>query len=225
MSAPTVRCVALRKTYPGPQGDVVALDSVDLEVYPGETLAITGPSGCGKTTLLNLLGALDRPTAGTLEVCSQSLSDLDPTQRALFRRQRLGFVFQQYRLIPTLTALENVTLPLRYAGVPAAERLARARPLLERVGLAGREDHLPSHLSGGEQQRVAVARALVGDPRLILADEPTGNLDGETAEGIVDLLHTASAAGAALVVVTHDPEVAAAMARQVRLRAGTVQPD
>jgi ABC-type lipoprotein export system ATPase subunit len=217
-----IACQALRKEYPGPSGPVVALDSVDLRVEPGETLAITGPSGCGKTTLLNLLGALDRPSAGTLEVCGELLGHLDATQRALFRRRRLGFVFQQYRLIPTLTALENVTLPLRYAGVPLPERRERASALLERVGLAGRADHLPSRLSGGEQQRVAVARALVSDPELILADEPTGNLDGETAQGIVDLLLSAAAGGTALVLVTHDPEVAGVMSRQVRLRSGRV---
>ena len=229
MSAPqdgsAVVCRGLTKHWPGPGGGpvVFALRGVDLTIAAGEHVAITGPSGCGKTTLLNLIGALDRPSAGTLEVCGQALQGLGPRERALFRRGQVGFVFQQFHLIPTLTALENVALPLRYAGAPLRERTRRAAALLERVGLATRAAHLPGLLSGGEQQRVALARALVGGARLLLCDEPTGNLDGETRREVLRLLAEAGADGVTRVVVTHDPEVAAAAGRRVALRDGRVE--
>jgi putative ABC transport system ATP-binding protein len=217
-----VRCVGLTRHYAG-AGDapVRALDGLDLVVPAGEFLAVTGPSGCGKTTFLNLLGALDTPSGGTLEVFGQPVAGLSATDRALYRRATVGFVFQQFLLIPTLTALENVALPLGYAGVPKGEARDRAVALLDRVGLAARHDHLPALLSGGEQQRVAVARALVTGARLLLADEPTGNLDGATAQQVVALLRE-HAADRTIVMVTHDPEVANLADRQLRLRDGRI---
>ncbi len=225
MPEPAIACERLEKVYPSGTGAVHALRGIDLSVAPGELVAITGPSGCGKTTLLNLMGALDRPTGGRLRVLGEELSGRGPRERALFRRTRLGFVFQQFHLIPTLTALENVALPLRYAGVARAERERRAAGWLERVGLLARAAHRPLLLSGGEQQRVAVARALVGGARLLLADEPTGNLDGATARAIVGLLREAAGEGVTVVLVTHDLEVAGAAARRVRLRDGAIEAD
>ena len=225
MSAPpAVECAALTKTYAAEARPVHALRSVDLVVAPGAFVAVTGPSGCGKTTLLNVLGALDRPTAGSARVHGVELGGLSARERALYRRAQVGFVFQQFHLIPTLTALENVALPLQYGGAPRVARRARAAALLERVGLGERADHRPLLLSGGEQQRVAVARALVTGARLLLADEPTGNLDRATADGIVALLREASAEGVTVLLVTHDGEVAAAADRQLRLRDGRVVP-
>jgi putative ABC transport system ATP-binding protein len=222
---PAIHCEGLEKHYPTASGNVAALRGLDLQITAGEFLAVTGPSGCGKTTLLNMLGALDRPTNGRLRVFGRDLDGLTARERALYRRTDVGFVFQQFHLIPTLTAEENVSLPLRYGGVPRGERKARARVLLDRVGLAARGDHFPALLSGGERQRVAMARALVGGARLLLADEPTGNLDGETAGQIVGLLADAVAEGITVVLVTHDPEVAALASRRLRLRDGAVEAD
>jgi putative ABC transport system ATP-binding protein len=220
MTEPVIRCVGLEKHYPAASGEVRALDGLDLEVEGGEFLAVTGPSGCGKTTLLNLLGALDSATGGSVTVFGQELKALSKQQRALYRRESIGFVFQQFHLIPTLTASENVSLPLRYGGVSRAERRQRAEALLERVGLGERTEHFPALLSGGERQRVALARALVGGAKLILADEPTGNLDGETAQSIVSQLLNTRGDGTTIVMVTHDPEIAALASRQLRLRDG-----
>ncbi len=221
-----IECRSLEKRYAptGESAEVYALRGVDLVVGPAEAVAITGPSGCGKTTLLNILGALDRPTGGVARVLGRDLTPLGPRERALYRRASVGFVFQQFHLVPTLTALENVGLPLRYAGVAAPARDARARALLERVGLGPRAGHLPALLSGGEQQRVALARALVGGARLLLADEPTGNLDRETAAQITGLLReVVDKEGVTLVLVTHDEALAASLPRRVRLRDGRVE--
>jgi putative ABC transport system ATP-binding protein len=218
-----IECVGLEKVYVGPAGPVPALRSIDLTVSAGEAVAITGPSGCGKTTLLNILGALDRPTGGVARVAGRDLAPLDTRERALFRRTCVGFVFQQFHLVPTLTAEENVAMPLAYAGVPRAERRARATALLDRVGLAARARHLPATLSGGEQQRVALARALAGGAKALLADEPTGNLDRATARDIVALLREVVAQGVTLVLVTHDLDLAATFDRQVKLRDGRVE--
>lgn len=222
---PAVECVKLEKRYAAPGGgvEVAALRGIDLVVAPGESVAITGPSGCGKTTLMNILGALDRPTGGVARVLGTDLAGLGPRERALVRRSSVGFVFQQFHLVPTLTAEENVALPLSYAGVPRPERRARALALLERVGLAARAEHLPTLLSGGEQQRVAVARALAGGAKLLLCDEPTGNLDQATAASIVELLQETVRAGVTLLVVTHDLDLAAKFGRRVKLRDGLVE--
>jgi putative ABC transport system ATP-binding protein len=222
MNQLAIECVNLEKVYVGPAGPVAALRGVDLSIMRGQSIAITGPSGCGKTTLLNVLGALDRPTGGVARVLGQDLAPLDTRARALFRRSSVGFVFQQFHLVPTLTAEENVALPLSYAGVPLAERKKRAAALLERVGLGARGAHTPLSLSGGEQQRVALARALAGGAQVLLADEPTGNLDRVTAADIVKLLREVVASGVTLVLVTHDLDLAATFDRQVRLRDGRV---
>jgi putative ABC transport system ATP-binding protein len=192
------------------QGNVVrALAGADLDVEAGEFVAILGKSGSGKSTLLNLLGGLDRPTSGELEVDGQDLVRLSEAGLARFRARTVGFVFQSFHLQPRFAAWENVSLPLVFAGVPRRERRQRAFGLLERVGLAHRADHRPSQLSGGEQQRVALARSLVAAPRLLLGDEPTGNLDSATSEAILDLVGEVHRGGATVVLVTHDAELAA----------------
>lgn len=221
--APAILCEKLSKRYETASGTIHALRDLDLAVARGEFLAVTGPSGCGKTTFLNLLGALDRPSDGRLEVFGRSLSGLSPKERALFRRGTVGFVFQQFNLIPTLTALENVALPLQYAGTPRRERLERAGALLDRVALAARADHFPLLLSGGEQQRVALARASAPRPDILLADEPTGNLDATNGAAIMDLLFALrDRHGATLVLVTHAPDLAARCDRVVHLLDGRI---
>jgi len=202
--------------------EVEALRGVDLQVTRGEFLAVMGPSGSGKSTLLHLMGCLDRPTKGRVLFEGEDVTRLKPSALARIRNRRVGFVFQSFNLSPTLTALGNVELPMIFAGVPRKERLARARELLGKVGLRERERHLPSELSGGEQQRVAIARALANSPDLLLADEPTGNLDTETGRGILSLLSEANREGVTLVVVTHDPEVAATAGRRLRIRDGRI---
>ena len=198
-------------------GSVDAVAGVSLTVVPGELLVVAGPSGSGKTTLLQLLGALDRPTAGSVLLGGRDLSEMGEGELARVRRESLGFVFQQFNLIPTMNALQNVEAALAPAG--GALR-PRAQELLERVGLGDRLTHLPSQLSGGEQQRVAIARALANRPRILLADEPTGNLDSATGDEIVGLLRSLVDDGLALVLVTHDPAIAAAGDRVVRMRDG-----
>ncbi|MBI3725603.1 ABC transporter ATP-binding protein [bacterium] len=223
MSDEAVLCEKLEKVYPGPGGGVAALRGVDLSVARGEVVAVTGASGSGKTTLLHVLGAIDAPTRGRASVLGEDVGALAGFARTRFRREKVGFVFQQFHLVPTLTALEQVELPLRYAGVARAPRLERAAKLLERVGLTSRALHLPAALSGGEQQRVALARALANEPGLLLADEPTGNLDGERASAVIDLLLAArKERGVAVLIVTHDPVVAARADRIVRMRDGLV---
>ncbi len=205
--------------------EVEALRGVDLRVPRGEFLAVMGPSGSGKSTLLHIMGCLDRPTEGKVLFEGRDVSRLRPVALARIRNRRVGFVFQSFNLSPTLTALGNVELPMVFAGVPRRKRLARARELLARVGLRERERHLPSELSGGEQQRVAIARALANSPDLLLADEPTGNLDTETGRGVLSLLSEANGEGVTVAVVTHDPEVAAAAARKLRIRDGRIVGD
>ncbi len=202
--------------------EVEALRGVDLEVERGEFLAVMGPSGSGKSTLLHLMGCLDRPTKGRVLFEGEDVSSMRPTALARIRNRRVGFVFQSFNLSPTLTALGNVELPMVFAGMPRGERLRRARELLARVGLAEREGHLPAELSGGEQQRVAIARALANSPDLLLADEPTGNLDSETGRGVLALISEANAGGVTVVVVTHDPEVAGIAHRALRIRDGRI---
>jgi putative ABC transport system ATP-binding protein len=210
-----------------PSGDVAvqALRSISLDVHSGEFVAIMGPSGSGKTTLLGILGLLDRPTTGSYLLVGQEMSKLDETKRAHVRGEKIGFVFQAYNLLPRSTAFKNVELPLIYAGVPARERRDRVLAALAEVGLAERVDHVPTQLSGGEQQRVAVARALVVEPSVLLADEPTGNLDSASAEDVLVLLERVNERGATIVMVTHSNEVAERASRIVRLADGLVVGD
>jgi putative ABC transport system ATP-binding protein len=213
------------KAYGDGDGLVTAVDEVDLVIAEGEFLVVAGPSGSGKTTLLQLLGALDRPTSGEVRFEGDDLGSMGDGELARLRRETFGFVFQQFNLIPTLTALQNVEVALAPTGIASAARRARARDLLDRVGLAARREHLPSQLSGGEQQRVAIARALANEPRVVLADEPTGNLDSSTGEGIVALLYTLSEAdGLTVLLVTHDQSIAATAPRVVRMRDGRLVP-
>jgi putative ABC transport system ATP-binding protein len=207
-------------------GEVRALDGIDLRIGPGEVVAVEGPSGSGKSTLLQLLGALDTPTAGRIEFDGQQLAKADDKTLTRLRRDAIGFVFQQFNLIPTLTAAENIEIAMLPLKRSRAERQARVATLLEQVGLAERSEHLPSRLSGGEQQRVAIARALANEPRVVLADEPTGNLDSATAGEVIDLLAALCAdSGVTVVLVTHDEEVASRARRRIRLRNGEVQSD
>jgi len=202
---------------------VRALRGVSFTVAPGEFVAIVGPSGSGKSTLLNLLGALDRPTTGAVRLDGRDVATMSDTQLARLRNAEIGFVFQQFHMLARTTALDNVALPLVYAGVGRSARVARARGALEAVGLGHRLDHHPTELSGGEQQRVAIARAVVTDPRILLADEPTGNLDTVTGDDVMRLLEQLNTdRGTALIVITHDPDIAARAPRQIRLRDGVI---
>ena len=197
----------LRKTYQMGRALVHALDNVNLEIAPETFTTVMGPSGSGKSTLLYLLGGLDRPTRGNILVNQQSVETLDENALARYRRRTIGFIFQSFNLIPTLTALENVAFPMRFAQIPRRERHIRAYELLQKVGLADRVHHKPTELSGGQQQRVAVARALVNNPQLILADEPTGNLDTSSGNSIMQLLAELHGQGRTVLVVTHDPRM------------------
>jgi len=204
---------------------VHAVRDVSLEIDAGEYVAIVGPSGCGKSTLLHLLGAIDRPDQGTLDMLGREIARLPEREATAFRLRNVGFVFQRFYLVPTLTARENIELPMAEAGLARDERAARAHELLSYVGLAGRERHRPSQLSGGEQQRVAIARALANRPSLLLADEPTGELDARTGAEVVALFDRLNADGTTLVIVTHDEELARAARRVLHMRDGSVVSD
>jgi putative ABC transport system ATP-binding protein len=230
-ATPILEARSAVKEYPlaggAPNGDgshvVAALRGVDLRIAPGEFVAIVGPSGCGKSTLLNLLAGIDDPTAGAVRRLGQDLHALDERARSRLRLEQIGFVFQRFHLLAVLSALENVELPMAEAGVPRAERRARARELLDYVGLGARTRHRPPQLSGGEQQRVAIARALANRPAVVLADEPTGELDQRTGEEIIRLFERLNQEqGTTLVVVTHDRSVASRAHRTIEMRDGRV---
>ncbi|NUR88693.1 MAG: ABC transporter ATP-binding protein [Nonomuraea sp.] len=221
-----IECVDLTRRYQLEGVAVDALRGVTLSIDPGEFVAIVGPSGSGKSTLMHLLGCLDRPSSGSLKVNGVEMSVLTDTELAELRNRTIGFVFQSFHLLARTSALDNVALPLVYRGVPRGERASRARAALESVGLSHRLDHRPSQMSGGEQQRVAIARALVGEPKVLLADEPTGNLDtanGAEVMAILDRLN--GERGVAVVLVTHEQEVAAHARRQIHLRDGVIELD
>ena len=225
MTEAVIRVEGLGKSYQTAAGEFPALRGVDLRVDGGEYLAIMGPSGSGKSTFMNLLGCLDRPSSGAYFLAGANVAEMDRDALARLRNHTLGFVFQGFNLLPRMSLQDNVALPLVYAGVDKASRRARARVLLERVGLGQYADSLPNRISGGQQQRVAIARALVNQPRLILADEPTGNLDSQTSEDIMALFDSLNRDGITIVLVTHELDIAEHARRQVRFRDGCIISD
>jgi putative ABC transport system ATP-binding protein len=223
VSGVIVSAANVTRSFSMPAGDVVAVRDLTLAIEQGEHTAISGPSGCGKSTLLHMLGCVDTPSSGTLRFDGQDISTLNDRARSLLRLRQIGFVFQRFFLLPMLTAAENVELPQSEAGVGRDERRRRSLELLEYVGLGARADHRPSQLSGGEMQRVAIARALANRPRLVLADEPTGELDQATGEHVASLLDRVNADGTALVIVTHDPDLAGRARRVLTMRDGRIE--
>ncbi len=226
MTAPNgtalIKLTGLKKVFYTDEVETHALEDVHLEVKQGEYLAVAGPSGCGKTTLLSILGLLDSPSEGTYVLGGEHVAGLTAAQRAKIRNRQIGFIFQAFNLIGDLTVAENVELPLTYRGMPSSERTRRVQEALEKVGMSHRMKHYPSQLSGGQQQRVAVARAVVGDPLILLADEPTGNLDSKNGEQVMDLLKDLHKGGATLCMVTHDPRYARNADRTIHLFDGRI---
>lgn len=222
--SPALKGIELTKTYPSGRGrTVTALKGVSLSVQPGEVLAVIGPSGSGKTTLLHILGCLERPSSGRLFVDGEEITKASTHRLPHIRNRYIGFLFQEHRLIPTLTAIENVQIPLRLRGVSRKKALEAAGEWLDRVGLSSRRHHLPGELSGGERQRVAIARAVIHGPKAVLADEPTGELDSKTSRHLIELFHSLNCeTGQTFVLVTHDPQVAASCHRVITLRDGQV---
>lgn len=219
-----IRCIDVRKVYRQGKNEITALDGVSLDIARGEFAVIMGPSGSGKSTLLHLIGGLDRPTSGELLVDQRLVGQMADDQVTLFRRTRIGFIFQFFNLLPTLTALENIALPVVLDGRSKEEAEQRAKMLLDKVGLENRKDHLPEEMSGGEIQRIAVARALAFDPPILLADEPTGNLDSKTGESILSLLRQINRdAGCTIVMVTHSQEAAGYGDRTIFFRDGKIE--
>ncbi|WP_421792693.1 ABC transporter ATP-binding protein [Hyphobacterium sp.] len=225
MSQPLIHCRDVARIYEMGDNKVHALKGVSTDIHAGEYVAIMGPSGSGKSTFMNLIGALDRPTSGTLEIDGEQLDRMRADQLAAFRGRRVGFVFQQFNLLPRTSATENAALPLVYSGIPARERMERAERRLTQVGLGERMDHHPSQLSGGQQQRVAIARALVNDPAILLADEPTGALDSQTSEEILAIFDQLNREGMTVILVTHELEVAEHAKRQIIFRDGEIVED
>ncbi len=225
MTAPgetLINLESIKKVFMTDELETHALADIHLTVAKGEFVSISGPSGCGKTTLLSILGLLDTPSSGKYTLAGHSVESLTPSERARVRNRQIGFIFQAFNLIGDLTVYENVELPLTYRGMPSAERNTRVTQALERVGMAHRIKHYPSQLSGGQQQRVAVARAVAGDPAILLADEPTGNLDSSNGEAVMELLRELHQGGATIIIVTHDPRYAKWADREIRLFDGKV---
>ena len=223
--APILEATDLTKVYTMDKIEVRALRGVSLAVHPGEFVSVMGTSGSGKSTLMNILGCLDRPTSGSYRLAGREVAGLSRSELAVVRNQVLGFVFQSFNLLARTTALENVELPMVYAGVGGAERRRRASEALQRVGLGERQDHTPNQLSGGQQQRVAIARAIVNRPKLILADEPTGNLDTRTSLEIMALFQELGRTGITILLVTHEPDIAAFTGRVITMRDGKIKSD
>ena len=219
---PLIRMTGIQKIFFTDEVETHALADIHLDIRPGEYVAINGPSGCGKTTLLSILGLLDTPTGGSYVLSGEDVSNLSAADRARIRNRQIGFIFQAFNLIGDLTVYENVELPLTYRGMGTAERKKRVQEALERVGMSHRMKHYPSQLSGGQQQRVAVARAVAGDPAILLADEPTGNLDSTNGEAVMELLRELHRAGATICMVTHDPRYARHADRSIHIFDGRV---
>jgi putative ABC transport system ATP-binding protein len=219
---PLIRLEAVTKIFQTDEIETHALSDVHLEIQPGEFVAVAGPSGCGKSTLLSILGLLESPTRGQYWIHSDQVENLSVSDRTRIRNREIGFIFQAFNLIGDLTVYENVELPLTYRNITAGERKQRVQTVLERVGMAHRAKHYPAQLSGGQQQRVAVARALVGQPSILLADEPTGNLDSKNSEAVIDLLQQLHREGATICMVTHDPRYASIAQRTIHLLDGRV---
>ena len=225
MGTDLVRVEGLHKAYDTPAGPFPALKDVSLSIRPGEFVAIMGPSGSGKSTFMNILGCLDRPSAGRYYLAGSNVEELDPDATARLRNRTIGFVFQGFNLLPRMSLSDNVSLPLVYSGIGHAERRARAQEMLDKVGLGRYADSLPSRISGGQQQRVAIARALVNRPQLILADEPTGNLDSHTSEEIMGVFNALNDEGITIILITHENDVAAHAKRLVRFLDGEIVED
>lgn len=222
---PTIQLVGIKKIYHIGEETLAALDGITTNIYKGEFAALMGPSGSGKSTLMNILGCLDRPTEGSYKLDNREVAGLSDDALAKVRNSKIGFVFQNFNLLSRISALENVALPLIYAGVGRHERLKRAKHFLDAVGLGDRADHLPNELSGGQRQRVAIARALVNNPHIIMADEPTGNLDTKSTKEIMRIFEDLHEEGRTIILVTHEPEIAACASRQLLVRDGKITRD
>ena len=219
---PIIRLEGISKVFPGDEIDTHALREIHLEILKGEYVCVAGPSGCGKTTLLSVIGLLDTPTDGTYALEGRRIDELSAADRAAIRNQKIGFIFQSFNLIGDMTVAENISLPLSYRGWSARRRAQRVKEALGRVGLAHRASHMPNQLSGGQQQRVAVARAVAGEPRILLADEPTGNLDTANGEAVMEILRDLHASGSTICMVTHNPDYARQAEREISLLDGRI---